>query len=97
MSSIQTPTVFLFQLDIEPDPPFDEEEYSDSDSISDSFEDIDASGASEGVLGGCIPPPEVYKKRSDFSSNDDYAIYVRDHAQVRHLIFLAMLHFVLNR
>ena len=61
---------------------YEDEEYSDSDSISDSFEDIDASGASEGVLGGCIPPPEVYKKRSDFASNDDYAIYVRDHAQV---------------
>ena len=61
---------------------YEDEDYSDSDSISDSFEDIDASGASEGVLGGCIPPPEVYKKRSDFASNDDYAIYVRDHAQV---------------
>ncbi len=64
---------------------YEDEEYSDSDSISDSFEDIDASGASEGVLGGCIPPPEVYKKRSDFASNDDYAIYVRDHAQVLQL------------
>ena len=24
----------------------------------------------------------VYKKRSDFSSNDDYAMYVRDNIQV---------------
>jgi E3 ubiquitin-protein ligase HERC2 len=60
----------------------EEEEFSDTDSISDSFEDIDASGASEGILGGCIPPPETFKKRADFVNNDDYAIYVRDSAQV---------------
>ena len=78
-----TLTINVLQLDLDPEPICDEEEFSDTDSISDSFEDIDASGASEGVLGGCIPPPEVYKKRSDFSTNDDYAIYVRDHAQVK--------------
>ena len=55
---------------------------SESESISESFEDIDASGASEGVLGAaCIPPPESFKKRTDFKSNDDYAYYVRDHIQ----------------
>ena len=60
----------------------DEEEYSESESISESFEDIDASGASEGVLGAaCIPPPESFKKRTDFKSNDEYAYYVRDHIQ----------------
>lgn len=25
---------------------------------------------------------QIYKKRSDFHSNDDYAVYVRDHIQV---------------
>ena len=60
----------------------DEEDFSDSESISESFEDIDASGASEGVLGAaCIPPPENFKRRTDFKSNDEYAYYVRDHIQ----------------
>ena len=60
----------------------EEEELSESESISESFEDIDASGASEGVLGAaCIPPPETFKRRTDFKSNDDYAYYVRDHIQ----------------
>ena len=58
------------------------EELSDTDSISESFEDIDASGASEGVLGAaCIPPPETFKRRGDFKSNDEYAYYVRDNIQ----------------
>ena len=47
-----------------------------------SFEDIDASIASEGVLGAaCIPPPETFKRRVDFKSNDEYAYYVRDNIQ----------------
>ncbi len=63
-----------------------DEECSDSDdSFSDSFEDIDASGASEqaplGVALSCIPPPEVYKRRCDFPSNDEYAYYVRERIQ----------------
>ena len=61
----------------------EEEEFSESESISESFEDIDASGASEGVLGAaCIPPPETFRRRTDFKSNDDYAFYIRDHIQV---------------
>ena len=60
----------------------EEEACSDSESISESFEDIDASGASEGVLGAaCIPPPDSFKRRTDFKSNDEYAYYVRDHIQ----------------
>ena len=50
---------------------------------SDSFEDIDASGAS--VVGSeaarWIPPPESFKRRGDFASNDEYAAYVRDAIQ----------------
>ena len=45
------------------------EQFSDTDSILESFEDIDASVASEGVLGAaCIPPPETFKRRVDFKS-----------------------------
>ena len=59
-----------------------DQELSESESISESFEDIDASGASEGVLGAaCIPPPDTFKKRIDFKSNDEYAYYVRDNIQ----------------
>ena len=88
-------------LDLDPSIPIIEEEHlSDSDSISDSFEDIDASAASTEVItgapqgstlisnassaariGACIPLPEVFKKRSDFTCNDEYALYVRDHVQ----------------
>ena len=88
------------QVDLEPDPiPVIEEHVSDSDSISDSFEDIDASAASTEIIAGnatsastlnptatnrtntCIPLPEVFKKRNDFSCNDEYAIYVKDNIQ----------------
>jgi hypothetical protein len=64
--------------------------YSESESISDSFEDIDASAASEGALSAaaaCIPPlaspptAESFRRRSDFASNDEYACYIRDHIQ----------------
>merc|ERR1711994_690175 len=41
------------QVDLEPDPiPIIEEQISDSDSISDSFEDIDASAASTEIIAG---------------------------------------------
>lgn len=64
-----------------------EDESSETDSVSDSFEDIDASGASEaiaimGAMSAPQPPPEIYKKRTDFESNDDYALYVKSHIQV---------------
>ena len=59
----------------------EEEEFSDTESISESFEDIDASGTSEGLLGAVSIPPEIFKRRPDFLSNDEYAYYVRDHIQ----------------
>jgi hypothetical protein len=63
--------------------------FSESESISDSFEDIDASAASEGALSAaaaCMPPAspppsESFRRRSDFASNDEYACYIRDHIQ----------------
>ena len=69
-----------------PLPPLEAEEagdfYSESESISDSFEDIDASAASEAQLGAtCLPPPESFRRRTDFASNDEYACYIRDHIQ----------------
>ena len=63
----------------------------DSDSFSDSFEDIDASGASDGIvlgnaqneqLGGGSIGGRVFQRRCDFSSNDEYAIYVREYISV---------------
>ena len=64
----------------------EEDETTDSDeSVSDSFEDIDASGASEALAIGSTSKPfitEVFKKRSDFLNKDDYALYVRTHVQV---------------
>ena len=62
-----------------------EDESDETESVTDSFEDIDASGASEAVAIGqvtAIPQPEIYKKRSDFVNNDDYALYIRTHIQV---------------
>ncbi|CAB4065719.1 HERC2 [Lepeophtheirus salmonis] len=65
------------------------EEVEDSDSDSDSIksfsiEDIDASGASEvGAVGGLSSQAsDSYKHRNDFTSNDEYAQYVRDIIQV---------------
>ena len=48
------------QVDLEPDPiPMIEEHVSDSDSISDSFEDIDASAASTEIIAGSAPATSV--------------------------------------
>ncbi len=64
----------------------DDDGSESEDSFSDSFEDIDASGASEqaplGVAVACVPPPEAYKRRCDFASNDEYAYYVRERLQM---------------
>lgn len=51
-------------------------EFSDSDSLSDEFEDIDASGHD------CCIQPEVFKKPSDFLNSDEYALYVQDHISI---------------
>lgn len=53
-----------------------EAELSDSDSISEEFEDIDASGHDT-----CLQP-EVFKKPADFSNNDEYARYVQEHISI---------------
>ena len=48
----------------------------DSDAISSSDTETSSSD------GEAIAAPTEFKKRSDFSSNDEYAIYVRDNIQV---------------
>ncbi|ODN06550.1 E3 ubiquitin-protein ligase HERC2 [Orchesella cincta] len=53
-----------------------EAELSDSDSISEEFEDIDASGHDT-----CVQP-EIFKKPSDFNSNDEYARYVQEQISI---------------
>ena len=81
-SLINMSTFTRFKVDLNAS---DEDESSDTDSVSDSFEDIDASGASEAVAIGnptAIPHPEIYKKRADFVNKDDYALYIRTHIQV---------------
>ncbi|XP_042876756.1 E3 ubiquitin-protein ligase HERC2-like isoform X6 [Penaeus japonicus] len=45
---------------------------SDADSLTDEFND-------EPPLLESSPVVEVYRKRSEFTSNDEYAMYVRDH------------------
>jgi len=51
-------------------------EISESDSMSEEFEDIDASGHD------CCIQPEVFKKKSDFKNIDEYAAYVQDHVSI---------------
>lgn len=47
----------------------------------------------------CQPPgvvvteSQTFKKRSDFQSNDDYAVYVRENIQVRILLTGLHMHF----
>ena len=33
--------------------------------------------------GAVVTESQTFKKRSDFQSNDDYAVYMREHIQVR--------------
>ena len=81
--TIYCKSYFNFQVDLNIT---DETDTTDTDSVSDSFEDIDASGASEAIAIGNaaaqILHPEIYKKRTDFVNKDDYALYVRTHVQV---------------
>ncbi|XP_077868707.1 E3 ubiquitin-protein ligase HERC2-like [Saccoglossus kowalevskii] len=53
------------------------DDYSDTDSISDEFEDMEG-----GQDHGYSSEGQVFKKRADFFNNDDYAMYVRDNIQV---------------
>ncbi|CAG7818352.1 unnamed protein product [Allacma fusca] len=52
------------------------DEYSDSDSLSDEFEDIDASGHDSYLQ------QESFKKVSDFDSHDKYSLYVQEHITI---------------
>ncbi|XP_060607151.1 E3 ubiquitin-protein ligase HERC2-like isoform X1 [Ruditapes philippinarum] len=55
---------------------------SDTDSTSDVFEDLDSSGELllSVVLGNNTN--QAYKKRADFATDDEYAMYIRDNIQV---------------
>ena len=55
---------------------FGGDEYSDSDSLSDEFEDIDASGHDS-----CLQQ-ETFKKLSDFDGHDKYSLYVQEHITI---------------
>ncbi|KAK7097783.1 E3 ubiquitin-protein ligase HERC2-like isoform X3 [Littorina saxatilis] len=54
--------------------------HSDTDSMSDDFAELDSyeSNAPVEIIGGTA----LYKKKTDFMNNDDYAVYVRDNIQV---------------
>lgn len=41
--------------------------------------------------GVVVTESQTYKKRSDFQSNDDYAVYVRENIQVRAVTFSRVL------
>uniref|UniRef100_A0A8C3FUU3 E3 ubiquitin-protein ligase HERC2 n=1 Tax=Chrysemys picta bellii TaxID=8478 RepID=A0A8C3FUU3_CHRPI len=58
---------------------------SDADTVSDEYsdeemvEDVEEAEASSGAV---VTESQTYKKRADFLSNDDYAVYVRENIQV---------------
>ncbi|KAK3100706.1 hypothetical protein FSP39_024049, partial [Pinctada imbricata] len=60
---------------------------SDSDSTSDDFDDLESfdvnSGGQSNVgsEAGAAAATATFKKRADFLSNDEYAMYVRDHIE----------------
>nr|XP_014343905.1 PREDICTED: E3 ubiquitin-protein ligase HERC2 [Latimeria chalumnae] len=62
---------------------------SDADTVSDEFseeevvEDLEETEAAYAVpCGAVVTESQTYKKRVDFLSNDDYAVYVRENIQV---------------
>ncbi|KAM9567415.1 E3 ubiquitin-protein ligase HERC2 isoform 7-T8 [Guaruba guarouba] len=62
---------------------------SDADTISDEYsdeeivEEVEEAEAACPVSGGAVvTESQTYKKRADFLSNDDYAVYVRENIQV---------------
>ncbi|XP_038616113.1 E3 ubiquitin-protein ligase HERC2 [Tachyglossus aculeatus] len=64
-------------------------DHSDADTVSDEYsdeepaEDVEEAEASYPVPGGAVvTESQTYKKRADFLSNDDYAVYVRENVQV---------------
>ncbi|XP_023810269.2 E3 ubiquitin-protein ligase HERC2 isoform X5 [Oryzias latipes] len=64
-------------------------ELSDADTVSDEYSDeevldelVEAEPAFSVPAGAVVTESQTYKKRSDFQSNDDYAMYVRENIQV---------------
>uniref|UniRef100_A0A8B9DR32 E3 ubiquitin-protein ligase HERC2 n=1 Tax=Anser cygnoides TaxID=8845 RepID=A0A8B9DR32_ANSCY len=62
---------------------------SDADTISDEYSDEEITEEVEEVEAACpvsngavVTESQTYKKRADFLSNDDYAVYVRENIQV---------------
>ncbi|KAL1023407.1 hypothetical protein UPYG_G00040470 [Umbra pygmaea] len=65
-------------------------ELSDADTVSDEFsdeeviEELEEEPPSSFTVpsGAMVTETQTYKKRSDFQTNDDYAVYIRDNIQV---------------
>uniref|UniRef100_A0A8C9RA53 E3 ubiquitin-protein ligase HERC2 n=1 Tax=Scleropages formosus TaxID=113540 RepID=A0A8C9RA53_SCLFO len=59
-------------------------ELSDADTVSDEYSDEDVVEELEEPEppGAVVTESQTFKKRSDFQSNDDYAVYVRENIQV---------------
>uniref|UniRef100_A0A8C6IVD5 HECT-type E3 ubiquitin transferase n=1 Tax=Melopsittacus undulatus TaxID=13146 RepID=A0A8C6IVD5_MELUD len=61
---------------------------SDADTISDEYsdeeivEEVEEAEAACPPSGAVVTETQTYKKRADFLSNDDYAVYVRENIQV---------------
>uniref|UniRef100_A0A8B9QQL8 E3 ubiquitin-protein ligase HERC2 n=1 Tax=Anas platyrhynchos TaxID=8839 RepID=A0A8B9QQL8_ANAPL len=55
---------------------------SDADTISDEYSDEEITEEVEESNGAVVTESQTYKKRADFLSNDDYAVYVRENIQV---------------
>uniref|UniRef100_A0A8C3FW63 E3 ubiquitin-protein ligase HERC2 n=1 Tax=Chrysemys picta bellii TaxID=8478 RepID=A0A8C3FW63_CHRPI len=61
---------------------------SDADTVSDEYsdeemvEDVEEAEAACPSSGAVVTESQTYKKRADFLSNDDYAVYVRENIQV---------------
>uniref|UniRef100_A0A3Q4MNW4 HECT-type E3 ubiquitin transferase n=1 Tax=Neolamprologus brichardi TaxID=32507 RepID=A0A3Q4MNW4_NEOBR len=60
-------------------------ELSDADTVSDEYSDeevLEELEEAEPPSGAVVTESQIFKKRSDFQSNDDYAVYVRENIQV---------------
>uniref|UniRef100_A0A452GSK3 HECT-type E3 ubiquitin transferase n=1 Tax=Gopherus agassizii TaxID=38772 RepID=A0A452GSK3_9SAUR len=61
---------------------------SDADTVSDEYsdeemvEDVEEAEAACPSSGAVVTESQTYKKRADFLSNDDYAVYIRENIQV---------------
>ncbi|XP_027882785.1 E3 ubiquitin-protein ligase HERC2 isoform X2 [Xiphophorus couchianus] len=61
-------------------------ELSDADTVSDEYSDEEELEEAEPTFsvpaGAVVTESQTFKKRSDFQTNDDYAVYVRENIQV---------------